>query len=130
MMIIQIDFESDNPIYMQLREQLIEGIAKGEIEAGEVLPSVRQLAEDIGINLHTVNKTYNILKAEGYVTIDRRKGAVVNEIPHNDDENIQSEFKENFKLILSQMHCKGIKKQQVDQWTKEIFKTFIVREEN
>lgn len=130
MMIIQIDFESDNPIYMQLREQLIEGIAKGEIEAGEVLPSVRQLAEDIGINLHTVNKTYNILKAEGYVTIDRRKGAVVNEIPHNDDENIQSEFKENFKLILSQMHCKGITKQQVDQWTKEIFKTFIVREEN
>lgn len=130
MMIIQIDFESDNPIYMQLREQLIEGIAKGEIEAGEVLPSVRQLAEDIGINLHTVNKTYNILKAEGYVTINRRKGAVVNEIPHNDDENIQSEFKENFKLILTQMHCKGITKQQVDQWTKEIFKTFIVREEN
>ena len=127
-MIIKIDFESDNPIYMQLKEQLIEGIARGEIVAGEVLPSVRQLAEDIGINLHTVNKTYNILKTEGYVTIDRRKGAVVNKIPHNDDGNSQCELMENFKLILSQMHCKGITKQQVHQRTEEIFKTFIVRE--
>lgn len=127
-MLIKIDFESENPIYSQLREQLIEGIAKGELMAGETLPSVRQLAEDIGINLHTVNKTYNILKAEGYVTVDRRKGAVVNEIPHGHEEKIQGELKENLFLILAQMHCKGITKEAIDEWIKEDFKSFKQRE--
>ena len=42
---------------------------------GEQLPSVRQLAEDIGINMHTVNKAYTVLKQEGYVKVDRRKGS-------------------------------------------------------
>lgn len=76
-MILQIDFESQIPIYEQLKRQIIEGIAKGYLNPGSPLPSVRQLAEDIGINLHTVNKAYNILKSEGYVTIDRRVGAVI-----------------------------------------------------
>ncbi len=77
-MIMCIDFESQVPIYEQLKRQIIEGIAKGDLVPGDPLPSVRQLAEDIGINLHTVNKTYNILKSEGYVVIDRRVGTIIN----------------------------------------------------
>lgn len=127
-MFIKIDFDSDNPIYMQLREQLIGGIARGELVDGETLPSVRQLAEDIGINLHTVNKTYNILKTEGYVTIDRRKGAMVSEIPHKYGENKQDELKENLYLILAQMHCKGITKETIDEWIQEDFESFKQRE--
>ncbi len=76
-MILQIDFESQIPIYEQLKRQIIQGIAKGYLKPNDPLPSVRQMAEDIGINLHTVNKAYNILKSEGYVTIDRRVGAVI-----------------------------------------------------
>ena len=76
-MLLRIDFESETPIYEQLRRQIIIGLASGELKKGEKLPSVRQLAGDIGINLHTVNKTYNILKNEGYLTIDRRKGAMI-----------------------------------------------------
>ena len=76
-MILKIDFDSDMPIYVQIKNQIIEGIAKGEIDKGEELPSVRALAEDIGINMHTVNKAYNMLKDEGYIKIDRRKGAIV-----------------------------------------------------
>ena len=63
---IQIDFKSDEPIYMQLRNQIIMGIAVSKLTEGESLPSVRQLADTIGINMHTVNKTYNILKQEGF----------------------------------------------------------------
>lgn len=129
-MLIKIDFDSEIPIYMQLREQLIEGIAKGELQPGEVLPSVRQLAEDIGVNLHTVNKTYNILKNEGYVSIDRRKGAMINKIPHNYDKIFEKQLKESLKGTLSEMYCKGITKEQVDNFVIEIFNDFIKKEEN
>lgn len=96
-MLIKIDFESDMPIYEQLRRQIIIGIARGELVQGEELPSVRQLGGDIGINLHTVNKTYNILKDEGYLSIDRRKGAMIRE----DLPEVNVEYKEILKDELS-----------------------------
>ena len=64
-MLISLDMSSDIPIYVQLRNQIVTGIGKGELKAGESLPSVRQMARDAGINNMTVNKTYQILKAEG-----------------------------------------------------------------
>ena len=76
-MIIEIDFNSDEAIYIQIRNQIIMGIATSEIQEGESLPSVRQLAETVGINMHTVNKAYTVLKQEGYIQLDRRKGAVI-----------------------------------------------------
>ena len=76
-MIVTIDFNSDEALYIQLRNQIILSIAMSEIQEGDNLPSVRELAENIGINMHTVNKAYTILKQEGYVKLDRRKGAVI-----------------------------------------------------
>ena len=73
---IQIDFNSDEAIYIQLRNQIILGIATSRIQEGDTLPSVRQLADNIGINMHTVNKAYSVLRQEGLLSIDRRKGAV------------------------------------------------------
>ena len=57
-MYIEIDFDSDEAIYMQLRNQIVLGIATNRYQEGESLPSVRQLAESIGINMHTVNKAF------------------------------------------------------------------------
>lgn len=76
-MFIEIDFNSDEAIYMQLRNQIILGIATSRFQEGDMLPSVRQLADTIGINMHTVNKAYTVLKQEGYVKVDRRKGAMI-----------------------------------------------------
>ena len=73
----EIDFNSEEAIYMQLRNQIILQIAKETIKDGESLPSVRQLANSLGVNMHTVNKAYTILKQDGYLKLDRRKGAVV-----------------------------------------------------
>ena len=70
-MYIVIDFNSDEAIYMQLRNQIIMGIATEQIKEGDTLPSVRQLAEEIGINMHTVNKAYSVLKQEGFIKLDR-----------------------------------------------------------
>ena len=76
-MLIEIDFNSDEAIYMQVRNQIILGIATAEIREGDPLPSVRQMAQAVGINMHTVNKAYSLLRQEGFIQLDRRKGAVV-----------------------------------------------------
>lgn len=76
-MVIEIDFNSDEAIYVQLMNQIIMGIATSRLQEGDTLPSVRQLADTIGINMHTVNKAYSLLRQEGFVTIDRRRGAII-----------------------------------------------------
>ena len=76
-MLIEIDFSSDEAIYQQLCNQIIMGIATLQYTDGQVLPSVRQLADEIGINMHTVNKAYALLRDEGYVVMKGRKGAFI-----------------------------------------------------
>lgn len=77
-MIIALDMTKDVPIYEQLKQQIVAGIARGELLPGEPLPSVRQLASDLTINLHTVAKAYNQLKDEGFLTVHRSRGVIVN----------------------------------------------------
>ena len=102
-MLIEIDFQSDEAIYMQLRNQIILGIATSVIREGDPLPSVRQLAGDIGINMHTVNKAYSVLRQEGFVTIDRRKGAVI----ALDANKLQAvaELREQLRVLLAKSIC-------------------------
>lgn len=76
-MIIRIDQKSNEPLYLQLRSQIIASIAQGDLEPGDALPSVRSLARDLGINLHTVNKAYAVLRDEGYVVMRGRSGAYI-----------------------------------------------------
>lgn len=83
-MVIRIDQKSEEPLYLQLRSQIIAAIARGELEPGAALPSVRALASDLGINLHTVNKAYAVLRDEGYVLMRGRSGAYIAD-PCEDD---------------------------------------------
>ncbi|MBC2313286.1 GntR family transcriptional regulator [Listeria welshimeri] len=76
-MLLAIDLQSEEPIYTQICNQIIEGMAKRELLPGDKLPSVRSLGADIGINFHTVNKAYQILKQEGLIQIHRQKGVVI-----------------------------------------------------
>ena len=76
-MTIEIDFNSDEALYIQLRNQIIYGIATQQYHEGDALPSVRQLADEIGINMHTVNKAYSVLRQEGLLRLDRRRGTVI-----------------------------------------------------
>ena len=76
-MILELDTSSPVPIYMQLRNQIVIGIGRGELAGGESLPTVRQMAMDTGINPMTVNKAYHILREEGFIQIDRRQGAKI-----------------------------------------------------
>lgn len=111
-MLIKIKFESEMPIYEQLKRQIIIGIAKGKLERGEELPSVRQLAGDIGINLHTVNKVYNILKEEGYLAIDRRRGTRIKEKISKITEYEKEGLKDELEYIIGNTSNKGINKEE------------------
>ena len=110
-MILEIDFNSEEALYMQLRNQIVMQIATSEITAGESLPSVRQLAEMVGINMHTVNKAYSVLRQEGYVKLDRRKGAVV--AVDCDKEITRKKLIQDMQVILAGAMCKGITRNEV-----------------
>ena len=116
---IKIDFQSDEALYIQLRNQIILGIATSTLWEGDVLPSVRQLAEDIGINMHTVNKAYSVLRQEGFVTIDRRRGAIVS----LDVDKLQAldEMQKNLRVLLAKGRCKNITRQEIHDMVDEIF---------
>jgi DNA-binding transcriptional regulator YhcF (GntR family) len=73
--VITLELESVTPLYQQIQEQVVAGIAQGELIPGVQLPSVRALASQLGINLHTVNKAYSLLQDGGYVVIQGRAGA-------------------------------------------------------
>lgn len=128
-MIIRIDFESEVPIYEQLNNCIIRGIAKEELKEGEPLPSVRQMASDIGINMHTVNKSYNMLKADGYISIDRRKGAIVGGKKVEPKKEFLELILEKQENIIAAAICNGIGKSQFIEICKKIYDEYEEREE-
>ncbi|MCM1990983.1 GntR family transcriptional regulator [Oceanirhabdus seepicola] len=123
-MLLKINFESDIPIYVQIKNQVIHGIALGTLKPGEILPSVRQLASDIGINMHTVNKSYSLLKSEGYIVVDRRKGATVLPIRTTSDPIFKEEMTEELTTLIASSICKGLNEEEFIELSKNIFKDF------
>ena len=125
-MMIEIDFSSDEAIYIQLTNQIIMGIATSRLQEGDTLPSVRQLADTVGINMHTVNKAYSLLRQEGFVTIDRRRGAII----ALDVDKIKAleEMKQNLMVALARGCCKNITRAEVHNLIDEIFDEYGIEE--
>ena len=121
-MIIEIDFNSDEAIYVQLCNQIILGIAMSQFREGEQLPSVRQLAETIGINMHTVNKAYSILQQDGFVKIDRRRGAII-AIDINKLKALK-EAREELAVVLARGICKGIGRDDIHSLVDELYDNY------
>lgn len=104
-MLIKIDLNKDEPIYKQLMDQIRYGIASGYLKPGEELPSVRQLASDLGINMHTVAKAYNLLKAENILIVNSRKGV---KISTDVFKPIQNSIGNNSRSIIEDLVSKCI----------------------
>lgn len=121
-MYVRIDFNSEEAFYIQLRNQIIYGIATSQLQEGENLPSVRELAENIGINMHTVNKAYTILKQEGYLKLDRRKGAVI--AIDIDKLKAMEDMRDDLRVVLAKAFCKNISCEEAHEIVNEIFNEF------
>ena len=122
-MLIRIDFNSDEALYLQLRNQIIMGIANAEIQEGESLPSVRELADSIGINMHTVNKAYSILRQEGYLKLDRRHGAII--CIDEDKHNAELETMNAMRAILARAICKDITRSEIHDMVEQIYDEYM-----
>ncbi|MCD8216901.1 MAG: GntR family transcriptional regulator [Clostridiales bacterium] len=119
---IQIDFDSDEALYIQLRNQIIYGIATRQYQEGDSLPSVRSLADTIGINMHTVNKAYAVLRQEGLLRLGRRTGAVI--AIDLDKIKAMEEMKDHLRLAVARGFCKGVTREEAHQLVDEIYSDY------
>jgi DNA-binding transcriptional regulator YhcF (GntR family) len=118
-MLIEIDYNSNEALYLQVCNQIILGIATSRLSEGDELPSVRAMADSIGINMHTVNKAYALLRQEGYVKVDRRRGAVI--AVSNDRIGAMEDLKEHLRIALARSRCKNISREEVHRLIDEIY---------
>lgn len=117
-MILSFDFSSPTPIYLQIRNQIVMGIAKGELLPGERLPTIRNLASESGINMMTVSKAYQVLKNEGHILIDRRRGAII--APHQRQRISKYYIGELEKTIL-ELKLAGMPKEEFMQLCQQLY---------
>lgn len=117
-MLLRLSFDSDVPIYQQIRNQIVRGIASGQLRPGEKLPTIRALAEESGINMMTVSKAYQLLKQEGYISADRRGGTTVR--PRSAGEP-GPETIDGLRLRLCELRLAGMSREDVLKLCAELY---------
>lgn len=118
-MLFALDFNSECPIYQQIRDQIVVGIAQGALSPGEKLPTVRALADEAGVNMMTVSKAYQLLKQEGYLTTDRRSGTVVS--PRQDAQTVPEQTVQRLKLAVSELRVAGWSRERVLELCQQLY---------
>lgn len=128
-MFLELDMAGDKPIYVQLKEQIIEGIARGSLRPEDDLPSVRALAADIGINVHTVNKVYQLLRQEGYIQIHRSRGVMI----HPDgfakaDKAYRTNLKATLRPLIAEAIVHDFSAEEFARLTQEVYEQVLTIE--
>lgn len=119
-MLIQLNNGSEIPIYVQLRNQIVTGIGRGDLKEGERLPTVRQLAQDAEVNTMTVNKAYQLLKTEGFITIDCRRGATVSPVQQS-DRRYREKLEAELELLSAEARMKGMEQTEFLELCERVF---------
>ncbi|MEU9763800.1 GntR family transcriptional regulator [Streptomyces sp. NPDC047985] len=126
-----LDLDSEVPIYQQIRDRVVEAIAEGALAPGAGLPSTRQLAVDLAINFHTVNKAYDLLRREGIIRINRKSGAAVRpdvKQPSADDLRAGVDWDRRMRTLLAELDVRGIPKEEVMRYVEATLDGFPGRE--
>jgi DNA-binding transcriptional regulator YhcF (GntR family) len=121
-MILNIDLASEVPIYQQLRDQIVEAIADGVLAEGSSLPATRTLAADFGINFHTVNKAYGLLRQQGLIQLNRKTGAVVTTTVA--DPLFGAEWTARARTLLAEAVARGLSADEVIESCRSILDSF------
>jgi DNA-binding transcriptional regulator YhcF (GntR family) len=127
--ILGIDLTSEVPIYQQIRDQIVEAIATGELFAGSGLPSTRQLAIDLGVNFHTVNKGYDLLRQQGLLRLNRKSGAVVARDPDSGeaDAGFLDTWSTRLRTLLAEAIAHGVDRRTALDTCQDVLDSFIAR---
>lgn len=106
--VIVVDWSSDEPVYAQIARQIRARIIAGSLRTGAVLPSVRSIASDLGVNLNTVARAYRMLEEEGFIEIRDRAGATVAARARNVEAEVVERLTEDLGVILARMRQAGV----------------------
>ncbi len=108
MITITIDRGVDEPVYGQVADQVRQLIAAGVLTPGMVLPSVRRLAGDLGVNLNTVARAYRLLESEGFLAIRDRAGVTVAAPAEEVEGSRHDELLEDLRATLARLRQAGV----------------------
>ncbi len=118
-MFIKIELNSDTPIYMQIYDEIVKAIASGDLKEGTVLPSARKLAANLGINFHTVNKAYNLLREHRFLLLNRKKEFVVQ---RSRDEKFMEKLKDQELKLFEEAIAKGFTEKEILNMLQNVLK--------
>jgi DNA-binding transcriptional regulator YhcF (GntR family) len=121
-LILNIDLASEVPIYQQLRDRIVEAIADGVLVEGSPLPATRALAADFGINFHTVNKAYDLLRQQGLIRLNRGTGAVVTATVA--DPSFRAEWTARARVLLAEAIARGLPADEVLATCRSVLVSF------
>jgi DNA-binding transcriptional regulator YhcF (GntR family) len=124
-MILNVDLASEVPIYQQLRDQIVEAIAEGVLADGDSLPATRILAADFGINFHTVNKAYDLLRQQGLIRLNRKSGAVVTSTVAAPP--FPADWTARARTLLAEAVARGLPADEVLQTCRSVLDSFDTR---
>lgn len=125
-MLLTLDLDSEVPIYQQIRDRVVEAIADGVLAEGSALPSTRQLGVDLGINFHTVNKAYDLLRAQGVIRVNRKSGAVVRRDARSGppEPGFADEWQARLRTLLAEAVVLGLDKDEVVRRSAAVLSSF------
>ncbi|WP_406630311.1 GntR family transcriptional regulator [Amycolatopsis sp. WGS_07] len=125
-MLLTLDLDSETPIYLQIRDRVVEAIADGDLAEGDPLPSTRQLGADLGINFHTVNKAYDLLRAQGLIRINRKSGAVIRRDPRSGpaEPGFAGEWQDRLRTLLAEAVALGLDADEVTVRCATVLESF------
>ncbi|MCP3916868.1 MAG: GntR family transcriptional regulator [bacterium] len=104
---ITIDRNHEDSVYEQVAGQVRRIVASGALEAGTALPSVRQLARDLGVGLNTIARAYRLLEEEGFIVIRDRTGATVAE-PAPAEQPVRARLLDHLRTTLARLRQSGV----------------------
>ena len=117
---MRFNFSGKQDVYIEIAERYREYIELGVIKRGEKLPSVREAAEELGVNPNTIARAYNLLEEKGYIRALPKKGAFVifgEETEESDEEKLVLDK----KSILYALKDMGIDKKTLLAWIEEVY---------
>jgi GntR family transcriptional regulator len=122
---ISIDLKAPVPVYRQIVDAMRHLLVKGDLKPGDQVPTVRQLAVDLGVHFNTVAQAYRVLADEAWLDLKRHRGAIVLDRlqPAAPGKKRQKQSIQRLKELIAQFQAEGIPASQIAGQLRELANT-------